>query len=108
MAGFLVSPFPLGMRISLNWASGVRVLVFVNFAHWLALTFAKAPDPFEFWTGSKAGFFQAVSLYMAGSASVVCQCALRIDVSGRSGRALMLRTIVSLGSSGLALPRGFG
>ena len=34
------------MRISLKGASDVRVLVFVNFAYWLALTFAKALGPF--------------------------------------------------------------
>ena len=48
------------------------------------------------------------SLYMADPARIVCQCALRITVSGRSGRALALRTVVSLASSGLAFPRGFG
>ena len=48
------------------------------------------------------------SLYVAGSASVVCQSALRTVVSGRSGRALILGSVVSLGSTGLAFPRRFG
>ena len=40
------APLPLGMRISLHGAMGVRVLIFVDFAYRLTLKFPKAPGPF--------------------------------------------------------------
>ena len=43
---------PLGMRFSWNGATGVRVLVFVNFANRLTLKFTKAPGP----SGDRGGW----------------------------------------------------
>ena len=49
----LFALLPLGMRISMHGATGVRVRVFVKFAYWLSLKFPRAPDSHR---GSRGGW----------------------------------------------------